>query len=577
MVRNMFQRIVLFLIILTLISCQKELTCLNCAESNQSPVANAGTDQITKLPKDSVLLDGENSSDADGTIKVWQWSKISGSTSIISNSSSSKTIAKGLISGIYLFELKVIDDGGLSAIDTVQIIVYNPIINQPPLANAGGDQKVHLPFSDIILDGSESMDPEKDIIKYHWTKISGPMFSSITTPNNIKTEVTSLVEGVYQFELKITDGGRLDSKDTVEVTVMPDPTLECDVNTRPIINATLTEIGKLSEQRIPSVGAAGNKIVFAGGVNDFICGVDYYLSSDVVDIYDDKMQTWSIAKLSQARHSITVASSSNKIFFAGGIDWKVFPGEGSWYEHFTNIDIYDAVNNTWTVAHLSKARINITAVTIGSKVIFAGGTHYIGNQTPVESNVVDIFDLSTNSWTAATLSVPRWAMSSIVIGDKAYFVGGTSQSGPVSAVDIYNARTNTWTTSTLVEDIALSKSYQIGNFLIWSELQQVRIKNIASGLIRSNCVSGAVSNYSGLKNDNLVFFTGSNPNAELIRFDILNTATGDWNIGKLNRSFEGTAFASVITVSDKLYLAGGASGKDECNTIFHDKVYWLSW
>ncbi len=43
-------------------SCQKELTCYTC---NKPPVAKAGIDQKITLPKDSVLLDGSASSDAE--------------------------------------------------------------------------------------------------------------------------------------------------------------------------------------------------------------------------------------------------------------------------------------------------------------------------------------------------------------------------------------------------------------------------------------------------------------------------------------------------------------------------------
>ena len=70
------------------------------------------------------MLDGRNSSDAGERISGWLWTKISGPASYnIIYPADSITRVKSLGKGIYLFELKVIDNRGLFARDTVQIIV----------------------------------------------------------------------------------------------------------------------------------------------------------------------------------------------------------------------------------------------------------------------------------------------------------------------------------------------------------------------------------------------------------------------------------------------------------------------
>src|SRR5215213_390360 len=80
--------IVILIGILVSLSCKKETSCEGC-NGNSPPVAIAGQDQFIILPTDSVLLDGSNSSDPDGTIMEWRWRKISGpATFSISNSSS---------------------------------------------------------------------------------------------------------------------------------------------------------------------------------------------------------------------------------------------------------------------------------------------------------------------------------------------------------------------------------------------------------------------------------------------------------------------------------------------------------
>src|SRR6186997_304939 len=140
-------------------SCKKETSCESCAtKSNKPPIAVAGLDQAITLPIDSVSLDGRSSSDPDGSISNYLWTKISGPVSSnIIKPSDSITKAKSLVLGSYLFELKVTDNGGLSARDTMQVLVYSTT-NHPPIANAGNDTTIALPNNSINLDGSRSTD-----------------------------------------------------------------------------------------------------------------------------------------------------------------------------------------------------------------------------------------------------------------------------------------------------------------------------------------------------------------------------------------------------------------------------------
>src|SRR5678816_86715 len=93
------------------------------------------------------------------------------------------------------------------------------ISNKPPVANPGNDTGITLPSDSILLDGSASSDPDDGIAGYEWKRISGPGTFSISNANGVQTQVTNLVQGVYQFELKVTDAGGLFSKDTIEIAV----------------------------------------------------------------------------------------------------------------------------------------------------------------------------------------------------------------------------------------------------------------------------------------------------------------------------------------------------------------------
>ncbi len=189
---------------------------------NHPPIAIAGPDQVITLPTDSVSLDGRSSSDPDGTISEWLWTKIAGPASFnINNSSTANTIVKNLKTGSYLFELKVTDNGGLSAKDTVQVIVNDPgQTNRPPVANAGSDQTIILLTNSVNLDGSSSTDPDNNITSYAWSKISGPSSFNIANANAIQTSLTNFALGIYLFELKVTDANGLFSKDTIQIEII---------------------------------------------------------------------------------------------------------------------------------------------------------------------------------------------------------------------------------------------------------------------------------------------------------------------------------------------------------------------
>ena len=126
-------------------SCKKEYSCEGCAEKNKPPIAIAGPDQVITLPTDSVSLDGRTSSDPDGSISSYLWAKISGPASFnILKPTDSLTKLKTLVVGTYQFELKVTDNGGLSAKDTMVVIVNQAQLNQIG-CNITMETVAHLP------------------------------------------------------------------------------------------------------------------------------------------------------------------------------------------------------------------------------------------------------------------------------------------------------------------------------------------------------------------------------------------------------------------------------------------------
>lgn len=564
------------------VSCQKELACYTC---NKPPVANAGADQKITSPVDSVRLDGSASTDADGTIKAWQWTMLAGpSVATIVNANSIEANAKNLIAGTYLFQLKVTDDLGAFALDTVLIIVHQPSLNQPPVANAGSDQTILLPTNTATLNAGMSTDPENNIATYRWSNISGPSIANIIQANEVVSQVLSLIKGVYKIQLTVTDASGLSSADTVLITVnLTTAVVSCGETNRPIINARLTPFAKLSEPSSGmAVAAAGNKIVFAGAS---LAGNPPDYGSAVVHIFDIVTQTWSTASLSVSRADLVAVAAGNKIFFAGG---RLGSGgrlvNGGTYNYFSTVDIYDVSTNSWSVTNLSQPRAFIAAATVGNKVFFAGGEQEWPR--PV-SDRVDVYDIVTDTWSNASLSVQRNGLTAVAANNKIFFAGGSNQlrgtNNVTNIIDVYDNTSNSWSTTSLAEPKAFFAGLNVGNKIYWAggddasgtPTCKVEIKDLNTQTSSTAFLFQPFSyvTHEGLnavvKDNKIIWFATLDPtNGNATdRFNIFDMNTDTWSIGLLPFRING---ASIISVNNIIYVAGG-----DVNGKISDQVWKL--
>lgn len=129
---------------------------------NNTPIANAGSDQTVRI-NTQVTLNGTASTDSDGTITSYFWSQTSGSTVNITNAASSVATFTTPTVGERVFQLRVIDDKGANATDTVRINVIDDsqptdeakaVLNLPSTAN---------PLQNVIADASQSIADTVDI------------------------------------------------------------------------------------------------------------------------------------------------------------------------------------------------------------------------------------------------------------------------------------------------------------------------------------------------------------------------------------------------------------------------------
>ena len=262
--------------------------------------------------------------------------------------------------------------------------------------------------------------------------------------------------------------------------------------------------------------AAGNKILFAGGI--------FSLSHPAaVDIYDVTTHTWTSSNLTVPRENHAIAAAGNKIFIGGG---------SAFYNGLNataSVEVYDASTGKWSAATLSNPRRSLAAAGLQNKVLFGGGgTLDKDGVCCVVSSRVDIYDISTGSWSQSELSVPRDGLAAAAIGNKILFAGGEAHSNQTggsfsSRVYIYDISTGAWSTAELSEARTELYAAAAGNKILFA------------GGRNSNSASGQ---------------------SKVV--DIYDVSTGKWSTATLSEDRQGTAMAAI---GNKILVAGGYSDK----------------
>jgi hypothetical protein len=187
--------------------------------TNAAPVAKAGNDTTITLPVDGLTLNGNGSSDTDGTIAGFNWTLVSGPSQPVLTASGSAMNISNLITGTYMFRLAVTDDSGASSSDTVAVTVQSAITTTlPPVADAGKDETIPVGQA-TVLRGEKSTAPGGTIKTYYWTVVSGPGTYEILSPSASATWIRRMVAGKYTYRLTIVDNNGATSYDDVIINV----------------------------------------------------------------------------------------------------------------------------------------------------------------------------------------------------------------------------------------------------------------------------------------------------------------------------------------------------------------------
>ncbi|XP_071142384.1 dyslexia-associated protein KIAA0319-like protein isoform X17 [Mytilus edulis] len=202
-------------------------------ETDYPPKANAGSDVIIHLPQNSVILNGNLSTDDKG-IAEYEWIKAADDklTADMTGVRTEFLHLSNLQEGDYTFTLKVTDAAKQTSSAEVHVFV-KPDVNHPPKADAGGTKTIYLPLDGIVLDASNSTD-DKGITQYNWEQIPGVGGSKldIKDPKSAVTKATGEVKvGKYIFVLTVKDVEGTSSVINHIINVKEHP------NSKPVANA----------------------------------------------------------------------------------------------------------------------------------------------------------------------------------------------------------------------------------------------------------------------------------------------------------------------------------------------------
>ncbi len=188
---------------------------------NTPPTVSAGSNQTITLPVNTATLTGTAAGTGGATISLVSWTETSGpNTAGFTAASSLSTGVNGLISGVYIFQLSVTDNNGLSNVSTVTVTVK--LANTPPVVNAGANQAITLPVNSVNLTGAATATNGASLVSTAWTETAGPNTASFGFGfEPVDHFANGLVAGTYTFVLTATDNNTLSANSSLTVKVNP--------------------------------------------------------------------------------------------------------------------------------------------------------------------------------------------------------------------------------------------------------------------------------------------------------------------------------------------------------------------
>jgi len=136
------------------------------------------------------------------------------------------TEIEGLVTGNYTFQLKVEDSAKNNAVSFFSMEVKPDTLTGAPKVSGLTNREIYKPQDSIRLSGNVeyTVNPKDRKLNFAWNVIQQPTGSRALTFNNTEPDpyVNGFSEGVYRFQLNITNEAGLSSIDNMILTVKKD-------------------------------------------------------------------------------------------------------------------------------------------------------------------------------------------------------------------------------------------------------------------------------------------------------------------------------------------------------------------
>jgi len=192
------------------------------------------------------------------------------------------------------------------------------------------------------------------------------------------------------------------------------------------------------------VAVVDDKIYAIGG----IYGIQS--SYDNNEQYDPATNTWATkTAMPTPRGDFAIAVFQDKIYTIGGSIRA-----GQWTTELTDVnEVYDPATDTWTTkTSMPTPKAGLSASAVDGKIYLIGGFTQSANGTRQTSKETLVYDPIADSWTTKT-PIPTATLdyATAVVDDKIYVISGTSRAYSDSLINltqIYDPKTDTWSQGT---------------------------------------------------------------------------------------------------------------------------------
>lgn len=194
-----------------------------------------------------------------------------------------------LSSGSHTITASVSDSGSLSASDSIQITVYEPVVNTAPTLS------ITTPSNNIEIELGTTLQFSANATDKEDGNISGDVTWTSSIDGSISNSAT-LSEGSHTITASVTDSGLLSSTDSVQVTVVKPV-----VNTPPTVNITAPGSDTVVEE--------GTALVFQANAED---AEDGNISNNVTWYSSIDGNIGNFTTLSVGQHVITASIADSE-------------------------------------------------------------------------------------------------------------------------------------------------------------------------------------------------------------------------------------------------------------------------